>query len=131
MKRKSIFFIGSADGETEIHLDYIHAEAIKKYIFQDERHRKKFMFIAEIILSGLKNPQVYDKENINKYANDITAMKFFKGQENDRIYCKEYVRNGKTQIVVAILLIEKKKTNHIDKRIRQVIEVISNYDYEF
>lgn len=89
------------------------------------------MFIAEIILSGLKNPQVYDKENINKYANDITAMKFFKGQEKDRIYCKEYERNGKTQIVVAILLIERKKTNHIDKRIRQVIEVISNYDYEF
>lgn len=131
MKRKSIFLIGSADGKQEIHLDYIHATSLKKHIFQDDRHRKKFMFIAEIILRGLKNPQVYDKENINKYANDITAMKFFKGQENDRIYCKEYVRNGKTQIVVAILLIEKKKTNHIDKRIRQVIEVISNYDYEF
>jgi hypothetical protein len=38
MKRKSIFLIGSADGKTEIHLDYIHAVAIKKYIFQDQRH---------------------------------------------------------------------------------------------
>lgn len=131
MKRKSIFLIGSADGKTEIHLDYIHAAAIKKYIFQDQRHRKKFMFIAEIILNGWKNPQIYDKENINKYACDITAMKFFKGQENDRIYCKEYVRNSKTQIVVAILLVERKKTNHIDKKIKTIIEVISNYEYEF
>lgn len=69
------------------------------------------MFIAEIILNGLKNPQVYDKENINKCADNITAMKFFKGQENDRIYCKEYERNGQTQIVVAILLIDRKKEN--------------------
>lgn len=131
MKRKTIFLIGSKDGLREIHLDLLNADSIIEYIRRDDRHQKKFQFIAEIILRGLRNSEVYDYEKINERAIQITAMKFFKGQENDRIYCKEYHVRGKTKIVVAILLYEKKKTQKNDKRIKAVIETISTYDYEF
>lgn len=89
LKRKTKYLIRSKDGKRAIHLDEENAAAIKAYLFSDERHTKKFKFISAIILEGHKNTAVYDKEAINKKCKDVTAMKFFKGQDNDRIYCKE------------------------------------------
>ena len=57
-------------------------------------------------------------------------MKFFKGQENDRIYCREFSGKGKRQIIIAIVLIEKKKTQKLSKQIKFLIEKISKYEYE-
>lgn len=131
MTRKATFLIGSGDGLREIYIDDANGNSIIQYINRDERHRKKFQFIAEIILRGLRNSEVYDFEKINHRASNITAMKFFKGQENDRIYCKEYEVKGKIKIVVAILLYEKKKTQKMDKRIKSIFEKISTYEYEF
>jgi hypothetical protein len=42
-------------------------------------------------------------------------MKFFKGQENDRIYCKEINTVDGTFIVVAAILYETKKSNKLTK----------------
>lgn len=131
MKRKSVFLIGSEDGSREIHLDASNADIILSYLYRDERHRKKFLFIAEIILRSMKNTEVYDRERINDKANNITAMKFFKGQENDRIYCKEYSGIGKKFIVIAIVLMNRKKSQKNNLVIRTLINQISTYEYEF
>lgn len=88
------------------------------------------MFIAELILRGIKNPQVYDKEVVGRTSTSVTAMKFFKGHENDRIYCKELALNRQRIIVVAVVLIEKKKTQKLTKPIKSLIEKISKYEYE-
>ena len=45
--------------------------------------------LVELILGGHINRELYDREEINDKCKGVTAMKFFKGQENDRIYCKE------------------------------------------
>ena len=130
MKRDSVFLIATQDGKRAIFIDKINASEILNYINRDERHKKKFLFITELILRGIKNPQVYDKEEINGRKTSVTAMKFFKGQVNDRIYCREFSSNGKRQIIMAIILIEKKKTQKLTKPIKSLIEKISKYEYE-
>ena len=82
------------------------------------------------ILGGLRNTECYDKENFNNKTKGITAMKFFKGQENDRIYCKELKKNDKTFIVIAAELLLKKKTVKLTQREKNLIIKVANYHYE-
>ena len=88
MKRTAIIIRTSKDGKRKIAVDEENYQQILDYIKQDNRHKNKFNDICNIILNGLRNPDLYDKENINKKCKHVTAMKFFKGQENDRIYCQ-------------------------------------------
>lgn len=130
MKRKCKYIVGSKDGKRKIYLDEENAKEIKAYLFRDNRHQKKFKFISDIILEGHKNSEVYDKENINDKCKDVTAMKFFKGQDNDRIYCKEIHTEEGIFIVVAAILYEKKKTKKLNKQQINLIEKVGGYDYE-
>ena len=57
-------------------------------------------------------------------------MKFFKGQENDRIYCKELTLNDKTFVIIAAELLEKKKTQKLNEKIKNLIYKVSSYEYE-
>lgn len=122
--------IGSKDGKRAIYLDEENSKEIYAYLTQDNRHRKKFKFISDIILEGHKNSSIYDKEDINEHCKDVTAMKFFKGQENDRIYCKEINTSEGSFIVVAAILYEKKKTKKLSQEQIKIIEKVGGYDYE-
>lgn len=130
MKRTCRKIICSKDEKRAIYIDVQNEAEILGYLLQDERHRKKFLFIAEIILEGLRNTEVYDKEDINNKCKDVTAMKFFKGQENDRIYCKEIHNHKGVFIVVAAVLYEKKKSGKLTKEQKNIINAIGGYDYE-
>lgn len=101
-----------------------------EYINQDERHKDKFRFITDILLGGHRNSKVYSKEEINEKCKDVTAMKFFKGQENDRIYCKELHTSDGTFIVVASVLYERKKTTKLTNKEIAEIEKVGGYSYE-
>lgn len=57
-------------------------------------------------------------------------MKFFKGQENDRIYCKEVHAVSGAFIVVTALLFEKKKTTKLSQEQISIIETVGGYTYE-
>lgn len=100
------------------------------YIQRDDRHRKKFKFITEIILGGFRNTDVYAREEINEKCKGVTAMKFFKGQENDRLYCKEIHTSKGVFVVVAAILFEKKKSQKLKKSHITIIETVTQYDYE-
>lgn len=130
MKRKCKYLIGSKDGKKAIYLDEANAEEINNYLTKDNRHKKKFQFISDIILGGHRNTEVYDKEEINDKCKDVTAMKFFKGQDNDRIYCKEIHSAEGTFIVVAAILYEKKKTQKLNQEQINIIEKVGGYNYE-
>lgn len=130
MKRKCKHIISSPDGNRAIYVDEQNADEILKYLEQDNRHKKKFKLIADLILQGLRNTDLYDKEDINKRCKDVTAMKFFKGQENDRIYCKEVNTEQKKFIVVASILYEKKKTTKISQKEKSIINKVGGYEYE-
>ena len=91
---------------------------------------KKWRHIIELILGGHKNPELYDKEEINDKCKGVTAMKFFKGQENDRIYCKEQATEDGTYIIVTAEILLKKKSNKVTKKEIPLIEKVGQYEYE-
>lgn len=130
MKRKCKYLIGSKDGKRAIFLDTENSQEIYAYLNRDKRHQKKFKFIADIILGSHKNPNIYDKEDINEYCKDVTAMKFFKGQENDRIYCKEISTPDGMFIVVCAILYEGKKSKKLTQAQKNIIIKVGGYQYE-
>ncbi len=130
MKRNCKYLIGSKDGKRAIYLDEENEAEIQAYLNKDCRHKKKFLFISEIILGGHRNTVVYDKEEVNNKCKNVTAMKFFKGQDNDRIYCKEVHSAEGTFIVVAAILYEKKKNTKLNQEQIKIIEKVANYEYE-
>lgn len=73
---------------------------------------------------------MYDKEDISEECKNVTAMKFFKGQENDRIYCKEIHSDKGTFIVITSILHERKKNNRLSAREVAIIEKVGGYHYE-
>lgn len=129
MKRLCKHLATSADGKKAIYIDKENMEAIIAYIKQTPRHLKKWRHIVQLILEGHKNSELYDKEDINEDCKDVTAMKFFKGQENDRIYCKEQKMEG-IFIIVTAQLYERKKSQKLTKKEITIIEKIAAYEYE-
>lgn len=130
MKRKAFILQKSENGRKAICIDEANAKILLEFLNKDERHKKKFRYISELILRGIRNTELYDKENINKRAKHVTAMKFFKGQENARIYCKEQRLNNQLFVIICCELIESKKSQSNNKLIRALIDKISNYEYE-
>jgi len=130
VKRKAIEIRKSGNGKRAIYIDEENAEEIYQYIQQDERHRKKFRFITDTILAGLRNTEVYDKEEIDDKSKGVTAMKFFKGQENDRIYCKEVTKEDKTFVIIASELHKGKQKQKNTQKEKNIIHKVAGYEYE-
>lgn len=130
MKRKAKIIRYNDDKTRAICVDVETANEIGEYINRSKQHRKKFRYICDIILENLKNTDVYDKENINKKCKDVTAMKFFKGGTNDRIYCKEQTLENKTFVVITSELFEKKKTQKVKGKNKNIIEKVASHEYE-
>jgi len=116
VKRQAKIIRSSDDGKRHIAIDGVNYQKIIDFIFKDERHENKFIDVCNVILTGLRNPRLYDKENINTRCKNVTAMKFFKGQENARIYCQEVKLQGKIFVVVVAELLERKKNKKINRR---------------
>ncbi|MEA3448455.1 MAG: hypothetical protein U9Q98_08425 [Bacteroidota bacterium] len=103
-----------------------NAESILEYLQQDEKHKKKYRYIKNVILLGFSNTNIYRKViNLNK----LYEMRFFPNGDNDRIYCKQYEINNVIHIVMIELFLGK-KTKKIDKRIKNRLDIIKNYNYE-
>jgi hypothetical protein len=131
MSRHAIHIKSSVDKRRHIYVDSENSKPILEFIKQDERHTRKFNHICEIILLKLRNNELYNKEDINEKCKNVTAMKFFKGQENDRIYCKEFSKGENNFIVVCGILHEKKKTRKNTLKEINLIETVASYDYDF
>lgn len=130
MIRKCNILAKSLDGKKAICIDLENKEVILQYIQQSERHKKKWQHIVELILGGHRNTELYDKEEINVKCKNVTAMKFFKGQENDRIYCKEQKTINGVYIVVTSEILLRKKTKNLSKKNISLIEKVGSYEFE-
>lgn len=86
MKRQAKIIRSSNDGKRQIAIDSKNANEIRGFIVRNN-FNKKFDLICRTILAGIRNTELYDKENINTKCKDVTSMKF-KGNLNPRIYCK-------------------------------------------
>lgn len=129
MIRRCKILAKSADEKKAVCIDKQNEKEILSYVNQSERHLKKFRHIIQLILEGHKNSDLYDKEDISEKCKDVTAMKFFKGQENDRIYCKEQKKDN-FYIIVVVEVYTRKKSNKITKKEKPLIEKIAKYDYQ-
>ncbi|MGZ5244598.1 MAG: hypothetical protein ACXWEY_11210 [Bacteroidia bacterium] len=130
MRRKAIFIEESRDKKRAIYVDEENAKEILAYFNQDEKHRKKFKYLVKMILDGLRMPELYDKEEPNKKCKGVTAMKPFKGGDNDRIYCKEFTTVKGTFIVITAELLLKKKTQSLNSKQIHLIEKVASYEYD-
>lgn len=83
-----------------------------------------------MLLAGLRMPQLYDKEDPDIKSKGVRAMKFFKGQENARIYCREVTMDDRTFIIIASELLLSKKTQKINQKILNIIHKVACYDYK-
>ena len=122
--------VKSADGKKAICIDKKNKAEILGYINQSPRHLKKWGHIVQLLLDGHKNTDLYDKEEINDKCQGVTAMKFFKGQENDRIYCKEQKTKDGLFIIVTAEIYLKKKTDKVSKKEIPIIEKVGQYEYK-
>lgn len=128
--RNCEIFAQSADGKRAVCVDKENKASILAFVMQTPRYQKKWRHIVQLILEGHKNTELYDKEEINDKCKDVTAMKFFKGQENDRIYCKEQRTSEGIFIVVTAEIYPKKKSNKVSKKEIPIIEKVARYEYK-
>jgi len=130
VKRKAKIVRYNESGDIALAIDVENSERIKEYLTRSDQHKKKFQYIVNHIFDRLKNRDIYDKEEISNKAKGVTAMKFFKGGSNDRIYCREMTHGDKTFVVIAAELLEKKKNQKINQKQRNLIEKVGSYEYE-
>jgi len=128
VKRQAKIIRNSDDGKRQIAIDSRNAFEIIDFI-KKNKLEKKFDLICRVILSGVRNPEMYDKENINNKCRDVTAMKF-KGNLNPRIYCKEVKMRDKTHVVIASELHPGKKNKKNKSKEINLINKVGGYDYE-
>lgn len=129
-KRKCTHIISSQNGKRAIYVDELNKKEILSYLNRDERHRDKFRFISEIILNNLRSAKHYCKVEINSKCKNVTEMRFFVQQENDRIYCKEFRSANGVYIVVTAVLHEHKTSEELSSKEISLIEKVGSYNYE-
>ncbi|HNW83789.1 MAG TPA: hypothetical protein PKG52_12955 [bacterium] len=137
MKRKCVIMkkewlegirINTPAKEVSLYYDCANEAEIKE-IFEDERFKKKLQVILFYILNGKYDDDLYDFEVVSEKAKGVTAMKFKGGKyDNLRIICKEYYQNDKKIVAVTAV---KKKTQKVNKQLKELYERIGGYEYEF
>lgn len=130
MKRNAIILKESTNGRLSIAVDEENAEELLKFFQQDKRYQKKFNHICELILGNHVNRELYDKEEPDDKSKGVRAMKFFKGQENARVYCKEVITSEKATVIIASEVLERKKQNKLTHKEINIIHRVASYEYE-
>lgn len=130
MKRKFEILQKSTTYERVIGVDIEEREEIIKLLEGNSKYIKKFRYVVDKIL---EQPNMYfdDYKKIrlnNREA--ITEIRLFPNGDNCRIYCKEKVIEGTLHCVIMAVLLEKKKSQKINKAIQQIINRIKTYEYE-
>ena len=128
MKRTAKIVRSSDDGKWEIAIDIENSKEITEFI-RTNNLTKKFDLICKTILGGIRNTELYDKEDINNKCRNVTAMKF-KGGNNPRIYCQENKQKGKTTVVIASELHKSKKNQKNKSKEINLINKVGGYEYE-
>lgn len=130
MERNAIVIMESEDSNRCIAVDEKNAEELLRFFRQDKRYQKKFNHICELILGNHINRELYDKEEPDDKSKGVRAMKFFKGQDNSRVYCKETTHNNVKFIVIAVELLKRKKQNKLTYKELNIIHRVAKYEYK-
>lgn len=110
-------------------VDIKNANDILPYLMRDGVDIE-FKEIRSILKENLRNSEKYCSATVSNKAKNIYEMRFTRSGRNDRIYCQE-IRKNKTRFIVMVELYESKKSQKIPPRIKQRIEKMGGYEYEF
>lgn len=130
IKRIAYIISGSKERKRYVCIDALENQKILGFLNQTEARKKKFRYIVDLIVRNIKNPDLYDKEDINNTINDVYAMKLLKHGENIRIYCKQVSGPDGTFFVIVSELLEKKKAEKNNAKSKSLITKVHNYEYE-
>jgi hypothetical protein len=132
VKRKATFFRSSTNGKKAFYIDDENSASIIEFLKSSSAYRKKFEYILKLLLEHERPPRdLYDKENIEKGCEHITAMKPAKGKNNPRIYCQQYKDSEReVYVIVASELLEKKKSEGLTNKEKTIIRRVASYQYE-
>jgi hypothetical protein len=129
--RKFIIIKSSEKYSRHLCVDQSIADDFLDFIEKDDKHRDKYKKIADHILNEANIYfELYGKEGYNSKTKNVTAMKFFKGGENARVYCKEISTAEGTFYVIAAKFLPMKKVQKNDKKIQSIVKSVSEYEYE-
>lgn len=133
MKRVAELYKVSKDGTREFYIDTENSKALMTFLREDRANIKKFNYVLELLLEHKHHipTDIYDKENIEKGCENITAIKLFKGKKNPRIYCQQYTEEGKQVfVIIAAELLEKKKSDKLTSKEKTIIRRVASYQYQ-
>ncbi|MES2277971.1 MAG: hypothetical protein V4592_18225 [Bacteroidota bacterium] len=116
-------------GNRHVAIDIDNYGDIISFIKSKDIYVKKFNRIIDIILNNLRVPDLFDKEDIDNKSKDVWAMKFLKGGDNPRIYCKEIRTEEKHYIIVTSVVLPKKKNQENKSKEKSLIRQVAGYDY--
>lgn len=57
-------------------------------------------------------------------------MKFFKGQENVKVYCKKLSTADKTTVIITVEVFKRKKQTKLTNKELNIIHRVASYEYE-
>jgi hypothetical protein len=116
--------------DCELYVDESAQDEIAEFLTSDKKIIHRFRLIARGLATGEINEKLYGPEKVSKKASDMMAMKF-KGVNrlNPRIYCQDIIKNGRK--IVMIHFLRNKATQKVDKKLKNKIELIGGYEYEF
>ena len=130
IKRKAKYLTQSSDGKKAFYIDVVNKTAIFNFLESDPARIKKFRYVLALLMEGKPPRDLYDRENIEKGCEHVTAIKLFKGGQNIRIYCQQFSDKGKDQfIIIASELLEKKKSQKNSKKELNIIRRVASYEY--
>lgn len=128
MNRNAILIDENTHRTVRIYVDALNAETILSYVFRDKVD-EEFKEIRALLKEALRNREKYCKCDVSDQAKDMFEMRFTRHRRNDRIYCKE-ISSGKARHIIMVELLEKKKTQQIDKNTKRRIVKMGGYRYE-
>ena len=130
MKRESVHLASSQNGKVKIYIDSENMPEIIAYSKRSNRHIKRWQYIIGVILDNKSTQEHYRLVRINDDTKDVREMRFFVGQENDRIYCKHIETEEGIKIIVASVLHEKKKNTKLKHAEKVLVNAVGTYIYE-
>lgn len=119
----------SADKQRHICIDRENEAEIFRFLKEDPARAKKFAMVVEMLSQGIRNTELYDKENIDEKTKHVTAIKLFKTGQNIRLYCKEIKGGQGTFYIIVAELLRKKKEQKVSGKTKTLIQKVGGYEY--
>ncbi|GAB4324245.1 MAG: hypothetical protein Kow00127_16950 [Bacteroidales bacterium] len=130
MQKRAILKWISQNENIFIYVDESSIDEISDFLESKKIRREKFRYVIALILIGKSNKQQYGPEGFNDDTKYVTAIKCLQGSQNFRIYCQELIDEENRKHIILVELLEKKKVQKQDKRIRQIIKRVAGYNYD-